>query len=129
MDSHTFHERFVPIAEAIIEDQEIEEASVNIPNSDFIDCLPSDIVVEVPAIINKKGIRGIKLSNYPKTFGSLLNLQTGVIQLTTQAVLEKSKHKAYLALLADPVVTSVNNAEKLLNNMISAQHKLSLIHI
>ena len=27
------------------------------------------------------------------------------------------------ALLADPVVTSVNNAEKLLNNMISAQHK------
>ncbi len=123
MDSHTFHERFVPIAEAIIEDQEIEEASVNIPNSDFIDCLPSDIVVEVPAIINKKGIRGIKLSNYPKTFGSLLNLQTGVIQLTTQAVLEKSKHKAYLALLADPVVTSVNNAEKLLNNMISAQHK------
>ena len=73
--------------------------------------------------INKKGIRGIKLSNYPKTFGSLLNLQTGVIQLTTQAVLEKSKHKAYLALLADPVVTSVNNAEKLLNNMISAQHK------
>ena len=123
MDSHTFHERFVPIAEAIIEDKEIEEASVNIPNSDFIDCLPSDIVVEVPAIINKKGIRGIKLSNYPKTFGSLLNLQTGVIQLTTQAVLEKSKHKAYLALLADPVVTSVNNAEKLLNNMISAQHK------
>ena len=123
MDSHTFHERFVPIAEAIIEDQEIEEASVNIPNNGFIDCLPTDIVVEIPAIINKKGIRGIKLSNYPKTFGSLLNLQTGVIQLTTQAVLEKSKHKAYLALLADPVVTSVNNAEKLLNYMISAQHK------
>ena len=123
MDSQTFHERFVPIAEAIIEDQGLEEASVNIPNNGFIDCLPKDIVVEVPAIVDKNGIKGITLENYPKTFGSLLNLQSGVIQLTTQAVLEKSKHKAYLALLADPVVTSVNDAEKLLNNMITVQNK------
>jgi alpha-galactosidase len=118
-----FHERFVPIAEAIIEDQGIEESSVNIPNNGFIDCLPKDIVVEVPAIVDKKGIKGIALENYPKTFGSLLNLQSGVIQLTTQSVLEKSKHKAYLALLADPVVASVTDAEKLLNNMITVQHK------
>ena len=118
-----FHERFVPIAEAIIEDQGIEESSVNIPNNGFIDCLPKDIVVEVPAFVDKNGIKGITLENYPKTFGSLLNLQSGVIQLTTQAVLEKSKHKAYLALLADPVVASVTDAEKLLNNMITVQHK------
>ncbi|MEE2621857.1 MAG: glycosyl hydrolase family 4, partial [Pseudomonadota bacterium] len=123
LENNRFHERFVPIAEAIIEDQGIEESSVNIPNNGFIDCLPKDIVVEVPAMIDKKGIEGITLENYPKTFGSLLNLQSGVIQLTTQAVLEKSKHKAYLALLADPVVTSVTDAEKLLNNMISVQHK------
>ena len=99
LENDRFHERFVPIAEAIIEDQGIEESSVNIPNNGFIDCLPKDIVVEVPAMIDKKGIEGITLENYPKTFGSLLNLQSGVIQLTTQAVLEKSKHKAYLALL------------------------------
>ena len=80
-------------------------------------------MVEVPAIVDKNGIKGITLENYPKTFGSLLNLQSGVIQLTTQAVLEKSKHKAHLALLADPVVTSVNDAEKLLNNMITVQNK------
>jgi len=123
LENDRFHERFVPIAEAIIEDQGIEESSVNIPNNGFIDCLPKDIVVEVPAVVDKSGIKGITLENYPKTFGSLLNLQSGVIQLTTQAVLEKSKHKAYLALLADPVVTSVTNAEKLLNNMIAVQHK------
>ena len=123
LENDRFHERFVPIAEAIIEDQGIEESSVNIPNNGFIDCLPKDIVVEVPAMIDKKGIEGITLENYPKTFGSLLNLQSGVIQLTTQAVLEKSKHKAYLALLSDPVVASVTDAEKLLNNMITVQHK------
>lgn len=123
INNNHFHERFVPIAEAIIEDRGIEEASVNIPNNGFIDCLPKDIVVEVPAIVNKEGIKGITLKDYPKTFGTLLNLQSGVIQLTTQAVLEKSKHKAYLALLADPVVTSVKDAEKLLNNMITVQNK------
>ncbi len=123
LNNNHFHERFVPIAEAIIEDKGIEEAAVNVPNDGFIDCLPRDIVVEVPAIVNKQGVKGIILENYPKTFGSLLNLQSGVIQLTTQAILEKSKHKAYLALLADPVVTSVTDAEKLLNNMISVQHK------
>ena len=122
LNNNRFHERFVPIAEAIIEDKGIEEAAVNVPNDGFIDCLPRDIVVEVPAIVNKQGVKGIILENYPKTFGSLLNLQTGVIQLTTQAVLEKSKHKAYLALLSDPVVTSVTDAKKLLNNMIAVQH-------
>ena len=74
LENDRFHERFVPIAEAIIEDQGIEESSVNIPNNGFIDCLPKDIVVEVPAMVNKKGIKGITLENYPKTFGSLLNL-------------------------------------------------------
>ena len=122
LNNNRFHERFVPIAEAIIEDKGIEEAAVNVPNDGFIDCLPRDIVVEVPAKVNKQGVKGIILENYPKTFGSLLNLQTGVIQLTTQAVLEKSKHKAYLALLSDPVVTSVTDAKKLLNNMIAVQH-------
>ena len=122
LNNNHFHERFVPIAEAIIEDKGIEEAAVNVPNDGFIDCLPRDIVVEVPAKVNKQGVKGIILENYPKTFGSLLNLQTGVIQLTTQAVLEKSKHKAYLALLSDPVVTSVTDAKKLLNNMIAVQH-------
>ena len=83
----------------------------------------NDIVVEVPAIINKKGANGKKLDNYPKTFGALLNSQTGVIQLTTEAILNKSKHGAYLALLSDPIVDDAIKAEKLLNTMINKQSK------
>ena len=85
--------------------------------------LPNDIVVEVPAVINKKGANGKKLDNYPKTFGALLNSQTGVIQLTTEAILNKSKHGAYLALLSDPIVDDAIKAEKLLNTMIIKQSK------
>ena len=82
-----------------------------------------DIVVEVPGIINKSGISGISFKEYPAAFGSLLNLQSGVIQMTTDAVLNSSKHSAYLALLADPVVNDSHQAERLLNNMLKTQSK------
>ncbi len=116
------HERVVPIIEAIIEDSNILELAVNVPNNGFIDSLPRDIVVEVPASINKKGVKGVRLDNYPKSFGSLLNAQTGTIQMTTEAVLNKSKHYVLLAMLADPVVDDALAAEKLLNTVIEFQN-------
>ena len=115
------NERIVPILEAILDDANIEESAVNLPNNNFIDSLPKDIVVEVPGILNKSGVTGIRLENYPSDFGALLNNQAGTIQLTTSAVLNKSKHQAYQALLADPVVDNAISASKLLDTMIDFQ--------
>ena len=122
-DNLKCHERVIPIIDAIIGDTKVEEAAVNVPNLGFIDCLPDKIVVEVPAKLDKAGVHGIKLDHYPKGFGNLLNSQVGVIEMTTEAILKKSKHDAYLALLADPVVDNATNAEKLLNNMIGTQEE------
>ena len=115
------HERIIPIIENIVSDANALEHAVNIPNDNFIDCLPNDIVVEVPAIINKNGIHGKSLANYPKPFGALLNSQVGTIQLTTEAVLNHSKQDALFALLADPVVDNAKSAEALLDTMLSSQ--------
>lgn len=114
-------ERLVELMEAIVEDKNIEEAAVNILNNNFIKQIPNDIVVEVPAIIGKKGINGIKLDNYPDNFASILVNQVGTIRLTTQAVLEKSKSIAFQALLADPVVDDFNSAKLLLDTMLYFQ--------
>ena len=114
-------ERLIDLMEAIIEDKNIEEAAVNIPNKDFIKQIPNDIVVEVPAMVNNKGINGIKLENYPDNFASILVNQVGTIRLTTAAVLEKSKSLAFQALLADPVVDNFQSAEKLLDTMMTFQ--------
>ena len=116
-------ERIVPIIEAILNDSNIEESAVNVPNKNYISQVPNGIVVEVPGILNKEGVSGIELKNYPSTFGTLLNNQTGTIQLTTDAVLNKSKHSAYLAMLADPVVDNTKSAEKLLNAMLEFQNE------
>ena len=114
-------ERIVPIIESIIDDKNMVEDAVNIPNNNFIDNLPKDIVVEVPAVINKNGVQGQRLDDYPANFGSLLNNQASTIQLTTEAILNKSRHNVYLALLADPIVDNASSAEKLIDTMIEFQ--------
>ena len=120
-ENNKMNERIIPILEAIIENSNIEESAVNLPNNNFIDSLPNNIVVEVPGILNKSGIKGVKLENYPSNFGALLNNQVGTIQLTTDAVLKKSKNSAYQALIADPVVDNVKSASLLLDTMIDCQ--------
>jgi alpha-galactosidase/6-phospho-beta-glucosidase family protein len=79
--------------------------------------------VEVPAMVNNKGINGIELENYPDNFASILVNQVGTIRLTTAAVLEKSKSLAFQALLADPVVDNYQSAEKLLDTMMTFQNE------
>lgn len=115
------HERAIPIIESIVADLNMLEHAVNIKNENFIECLPNDIVVEVPAIINKTGIHGKKLDNYPEPFGALLNAQVGTIQLTTKAILNKSKQTAIHALLADPLVENPNSVASLVDTMIEFQ--------
>ena len=61
--------------------------------------------------------------NYPFDFSTLLLSQVSVMRLTAEAILEKSKDKALKALLADPVVNNVTEAEKLLNHMIEKQYQ------
>ena len=116
-------ERVIPIIEAIIQDSNIEEPAVNVPNINFIENIPNGIVVEVPGIVNKNGIKGIKLENYPPSFSMLLNNQAGTIQLTTEAILKKSKQSAYFAMLADPVIDNPNTAKKLLDTMLEVQEE------
>ena len=53
----------------------------------------------------------------------MLNNQVGTIHLTTESVLNKSKHSAYLAMLADPVVDDPRTAERLLDTMIEVQEE------
>ncbi len=115
------HERAIPIIESIVADLNMLEHAVNIKNENFIECLPNDIVVEVPAIINKTGVHGKKLDNYPEPFGALLNAQVGTIQLTTKAILNESKQTAIHALLADPLVENPNSVASLMDTMIEFQ--------
>ncbi len=116
-------ERVVPIMEGIITDAGYEEPAVNILNEGFIADLPSWIAVEVPAVIDAKGIHGIKL-DIPKGFKGLLTNQIGIHDMTAEAVLGKSRKLALQALLVDPVVDTSAGLKDMLDFIIEMQSPL-----
>ena len=122
-------ERASSIIEGIIADTNYEEASVNIPNDDIITNLPKDLVIECPAIINKSGIHGVKLGEYPKGLAALLRTQASVQDLVVEAILTKSKDIALQALLADPVVETYWQAKRILEEMLKLQEKYLQIQL
>jgi len=113
--------RTIPIIEGLLENSGHEEAAVNIINEDLIGNLPQDMVVEVPAIIDKNGVHGINLGNLPRGIAGLLNNQVATIDLTAEAAITRSKEIALQALLLDPVVDSLHQAEKLLETIVELQ--------
>ena len=115
------HWREIPIIEAIVTDSREEELAVNLPNEGFIENLPRDVVVEVPASVDGRGVHGVGLGALPKGFAGLLANQVPVNDLTVEAVLRGSRELALQALLVDPVVDNVRAAEQTLDTVIALQ--------
>ena len=113
-------ERVVPIMEGILTDSGYEESAVNIPNQGFIKQLPAFIAVEVPAVIDSKGVHGIKV-NMPAGIGGLLSNQIAIHDLTADAVIEGSRDLVIQALLVDSVNDKCRAIPELVDVMISRQ--------
>ncbi len=114
------HERVVPIMDGIVSGVAYEEAAVNIPNAGFIADLPSWLAVEVPAMVDTKGVHGIKL-DIPAGIRGLLSNQIGIHNMTAEAILQKKKSLVVEALLVDPVVTVSKGIPDLVDHMIAEQ--------
>ncbi len=122
-------ERGIPIIEGIITNDNHEEPSVNIPNDGIITNLPQDLVVECPVIVNKDGLHGVPLGDYPKGLAALLRTQASVQDLVVESILTKSKKVALQALLADPVINSTSQAKNILESMLKLQKKYLQIEL
>ncbi|HET6453360.1 MAG TPA: alpha-glucosidase [Armatimonadota bacterium] len=121
--------RDIPIIEGIVSDSSQEEMAVNVVNNGLIDNLPSDMVVEVPATVDAKGVHGVRLGRLPTGFAGLLSNQVATIELSVEAALSGSRELALQALLVDPVVDNAAAAERTLDTILSLQSDfLSYIH-
>jgi len=116
-------ERVVPIIDGILGDAGYEESAVNLQNNGLIEDLPSWIAVEVPAVINKNGVNGIKIPNVPKGYLALLRSYSSVYDMTAEAVIHSKKSYVIQAMLANPVVHQVTQIEAMVDRMIDQQKK------
>ena len=114
-------ERAIPIIEAILTDKNSYENSVNIPNDNIITNLPQDLVIEGPCIVNKEGVKGVKLGEIPKNIAALLRIEATIQDMCVEAVLKKSRDLAIATLALDPNVGSFNMAEIIFKEMTQLQ--------
>ena len=117
------HERPIPIMEGILTDSGYEEKAVNILNNGAIPDFPDGIAVEVPAVIDRRGITGLRFESYPKGFGALIRNYAGVYDLTAEAILSGSRDLVVQAVLAAPMVNKYHGVGEMVDNMLDQQRR------
>jgi len=93
---------------------------VNIPNNGLIDDIPDNVVVEVPAIVNKTGIRGIRVGKLPKNlllqvlFPRMLRMEQNL-----ELALSSDKRLFLAMVLDDHRTRSLEQAEAYIRDFLS----------
>ncbi|MEW6287581.1 MAG: alpha-glucosidase/alpha-galactosidase [Chloroflexota bacterium] len=115
-------ERAVAIVDGILHNTHQYEISVNIPNKGYIPNLPDDAIVEVPAVIDATGVHGVSLDPLPEPIAAMCRTQINIIDRVVEAGVHGDKQAALQALLLDPVISSVSQAQGILDELLEA-HK------
>ena len=95
--------------------------AVNIPNQGAISNLPYDAIVEVPAIIDAQGWHALAMGPLPK---ELLGYQYSLAlaqELAVDAALSGSRNDLLKAILAHPLIHSLDAAEKAMDELLALQ--------
>ncbi len=74
----------------------------NVPNTGLIDNLPTGCYVEVPCLIDKKGIQPLPLGKLPPQLVALMRTNINVQALTVEAALTQKSEHIYHAAMLDP---------------------------
>jgi len=112
----------VDIIADILEDKNKWEPAVNVLNTEsYIENLPTNAVIEVPAIVNATGVHPEQVGPLPEALAAFCRTQISIQLLLIEAYRKQSKKLLLQALLLDPVVDSVKRAEEMLDYMLELQ--------
>jgi alpha-galactosidase len=114
----------VPIMESLSCGVQHHLAAINIPNKGAIPNLPDDMVVEIPADADSKGIHPRQMAPLPEAVAAMLRTHGSIHRLLVEAYAEKSKDKLLQAILLDPTVNSYRRAVEMVDEMLVLQKKL-----
>ncbi len=93
---------------------------INLPNQGQIANLPADIVVETFGVIDSVGARGLPQGELPEGVRSIVSRHVSNQEMIVEAALTGDKKLALQALVNDPMVTEIDGAESMLDEIISA---------
>jgi alpha-galactosidase len=112
----------IPIILDIELDRGRWEPAVNVPNDGYyVENLERDSIVEVPARVDGNGIHPERIGPLPEAIAAFCRTQVSIQKILVEAYAKRSKNLLFQALLLDPVVDSVQRAERMLDEMLELQ--------
>ena len=96
------------------------EMIVNVANNGAIDFLPDCSVVEIPCLVNKRGMSPLNVGNVPDMCWGLIAAVKNYEKLAVEAAVEGSIRKMKLALMAHPLIREYELVEKLVPELLEA---------
>ena len=96
------------------------EMVVNVPNNGAVSFLPDTAVVEIPCLVNKRGMMPLHVGKVPEMCWGLIAAVKNYEQLAVEAAVEGSVEKMKWALLAHPLVREYELVEKLVPELLEA---------
>jgi len=101
------------------------ELMVNVSNQKrYVNNLPQDAIVEVPALIGNGKIQPLNMGDLPTGAAALCETQIEIAKINAEAALLGSRQLALQAMLLDPVVDNNGIAEKVLDELLKVHADL-----
>ena len=80
-----------------------------------IDNLPDRAIVEVPALVGSRGIRGLHVGPLPELVAELCRREIAVAGLAVEAAVTGNRQTALQSLLLDPCLDDMDTAQAILD--------------
>ena len=112
----------VDIIADVVNDAGRWEPTVNVLNDGgYVENLPREAVVEVPAVVDASGVHPQDVGALPEALAAFCRTQISIQLLLLEAYRTRSKRLLLQALLLDPCVDSIARAEAMLDHMLELQ--------
>ncbi|MGN1095302.1 MAG: alpha-glucosidase/alpha-galactosidase [Eubacteriales bacterium] len=123
IDLRRGNEYAASILNALLGDGEMFEFNGNVVNTGLITNLPQGVIVEVPVIASKKGIRPIYVGDLPRHIAALNTVNAECEELAVEGCIAGDKEMIYHAIINDPLtaaVCSLDEIRKMTEEMFAA---------
>jgi len=117
---HTHTERAEQIIVAMMNDEPYHDQAVNLPNLGYIQNLPLDAIVEVPASFMKKAIKGETIGKLPELAALWCRREIESAELAVKAAVNGDEAILLQALLINGMIDDIPSAKAMLKDYLKA---------
>jgi 6-phospho-beta-glucosidase len=114
-----YSEAAVQLAAALLGNGPASTHVVNLRNGGTFPFLPDDAVIEVPAHVDRTGVRAVDLDPVEPLYAGLVAHVTAYEHLALEAALHGGRQRVFEALLAHPLVGQVDLADGLTDRLLA----------